>query len=240
MKPFLKSSLVVAAATLACSAFATAADSNSEPVIHINDFAYAPTPLRIHVGDRVRFINDDDEAHTVTAKDNSFDSEGLDTGKSWGEHDVIGSPDAYFAAFKNRQAPKGWSSWDQGGIHFLALVNVFNFEVSGKLGSEQLYFAEKDLAAQSSSTPIVVFGHVPLYALYPTWGWTTEDGARLIAAVRSFDAATVLNGHIRQIVEHTDGNIRFATAAATAYPQPPPGTAPKPGPLLVPHERLLT
>lgn len=156
-----------------------------------------------------------------------------------GEHDVIGSPDAYFAAFENREAPKGWSSWDQGGIHFLSLVNVFNFEISGELGTEQLDFAVNDLAAQQVSTPIVVFGHVPLYALYPTWGWTTQDGARLIAALRRFDAATVLNGHIHQIVQHTEGNIRFATAAATAYPQPAPGTAPKPGPLLVPHQTLL-
>ncbi len=157
-----------------------------------------------------------------------------------GEHDVIGSPAAYFSAFKNPDAPKGWSSWDQGGMHFLSLVNVFNFEISGKLGPEQLDFAEKDLAAQKASTPIVVFGHVPLYALYPKWGWTTEDGARVLSALARFDAVTVLNGHIHQIVQHTEGNIRFATAAATAYPQPAPGTAAKPGPLLVPHERLLS
>ena len=157
-----------------------------------------------------------------------------------GEHDVIGSPDAYFQAFKDPSAPQGWSSFDRGGIHFLSLVNVFNFEVSGKLGNDQLDFVENDLAAQKASTPIVVFAHVPLYALYPEWGWTTEDGARVIAALRRFDAVTVLNGHIHQVVTHTDGNIKFATAASTAYPQPTPGTAPKPGPLLVPHEELLS
>ena len=156
-----------------------------------------------------------------------------------GEHDVIGSPAAYFAAFNTAHAPKGWSAWDQGGIHFLSLVNVFNFEISGKLGSEQLDFAEKDLAARQSTTPIVVFGHVPLYALYPTWGWTTEDGARLLAALRRFDAVTVLNGHIHQILTQTEGNITFATAASTAYPQPAPGSAPKPGPLAVPPGELL-
>ena len=156
-----------------------------------------------------------------------------------GEHDVIGTPANFFAAFARRDAPNGWFSFDQGGIHFLALVNVFNFEVDGKLGADQLAFAEKDLAAQKSSTPIVVFGHVPLYALYPRWGWTTEDGARVIAALRRFDAVTVLNGHIHQIVQHTEGNIRFATAAATAYPQPAPGTAERPGPLKVPDDVLL-
>jgi Icc protein len=156
-----------------------------------------------------------------------------------GEHDVIGSSKSYFDAFARSDAPNGWFSFDQGGIHFLSLVNVFNFEVDGKLGAQQLDFAEKDLAGQKKSTPIVVFGHVPLYALYPQWGWTTEDGARVLAALRRFDAVTVLNGHIHQIIQHTEGNIRFATAAATAYPQPAPGTADKPGPLKVPDNQLL-
>ena len=156
-----------------------------------------------------------------------------------GEHDVIGTPGAFFAAFGQSNAPKGWSSWDQGGVHFLSLVNVFNFEIDGKLGPEQLDFVEKDLAAQKSSTPIVVFAHVPLYALFPPWGWTTEDGSRVLAALRRFNAVTVLNGHIHQIVQHTDGNIRFATAASTAYPQPAPGTADKPGPLASPAAASL-
>ena len=156
-----------------------------------------------------------------------------------GEHDVIGTAQHFFDAFGRADAPQGWFSFDQGGIHFLSLVNVFNFEVDGKLGADQIAFVENDLRAQTRSTPIVVFGHVPLYALYPPWGWTTEDGARVLAALRRFDAVTVLNGHIHQIVQHTEGNIRFATAAATGYPQPAPGTAPQPGPLQVPGDTLL-
>jgi 3',5'-cyclic AMP phosphodiesterase CpdA len=156
-----------------------------------------------------------------------------------GEHDVIGSSRGFLDAFARRDAPNGWFSFDQGGIHFLALVNVFNFEVDGKLGEDQLDFIEKDLAAQKASTPIVLFAHVPLYALYPPWGWTTQDGSRVLAALRRFDAVTVLNGHIHQIVQHTEGNIRFATAASTAYPQPAPGAADKPGPLKVPDDTLL-
>jgi len=156
-----------------------------------------------------------------------------------GEHDVIGSPDNFFAAFRRGDAPNGWFSFDQGGVHFIALVNVFNFEIDGKLGAGQLDFVEQDLAAQKRSTPIVVMAHVPLYALYPTWGWTTEDGARVLAALRRFDAVTVLSGHIHQIVTHTEGNIRFASAASTAYPQPAPGTAAAPGPLQVPSDMLL-
>jgi Icc protein len=156
-----------------------------------------------------------------------------------GEHDVIGSPKNFFANFARKDAPSGWFSFDQGGIHFVSLVNVFNFEIDGKLGAEQIDFVEKDLASQKKSMPIVVFGHVPLYALYPEWGWTTEDGMKVLAALRRFDAVTVLNGHIHQIIQHTEGNIKFATAAATAYPQPAPGTAAKPGPLKVPDEKLL-
>jgi len=157
-----------------------------------------------------------------------------------GEHDVIGSSKNFFANFARTDAPSGWFSFDQGGIHFVSLVNVFNFEIDGKLGQEQIDFVEKDLAAQKKSTPIVVFGHVPLYALYPEWGWTTEDGTKVLALLRRFDAVTVLNGHIHQIIQHTEGNIRFATAAATAYPQPAPGTAAKPGPLKVPDDKLLS
>ncbi len=156
-----------------------------------------------------------------------------------GEHDVIGGSENYFAAFGKRDAGKGWHAFDIGGVHFLVLVNVFNFEIDGKLGQEQLDFVAKDLAAQKTSTPIVVFGHVPLYALYPAWGWTTEDGAKVLGLLQRFDAVTVLNGHIHQIIQHTEGNIRFATAAATAYPQPAPGTADKPGPLKVPADQLL-
>ncbi|MBV8363679.1 MAG: metallophosphoesterase [Candidatus Eremiobacteraeota bacterium] len=156
-----------------------------------------------------------------------------------GEHDVIGSPAEYFTFFSRADAKDGWFSFDQGGAHFVALVNVFNFERMGLMGQQQLDWLAKDLGAQKQSTPIVVFAHVPLYALYPQWGWTTEDGSKALALLRRFDRVTVLSGHIHQIIEHTEGNIRFATANSTAYPQPKPGTAAKPGPLLVPPDRLL-
>jgi 3',5'-cyclic AMP phosphodiesterase CpdA len=158
-----------------------------------------------------------------------------------GEHDAIGAAGAarFAAAFPNPDAPHGWWSFDRNGVHFVALVNVFNDETMGVLGSEQLDWLAKDLAAQKNDTPIVVFGHVPLYALYPAWGWTTEDGAKAIAMLRRFSAVTVLNGHIHQIITQRDGRIAFATAAATAYPQPAPGTAAAPGPLTVPAPELL-
>jgi 3',5'-cyclic AMP phosphodiesterase CpdA len=159
-----------------------------------------------------------------------------------GEHDAIGAEGAarFAAAFPNPAAPDGWWSFDRNGVHFVALVNVFNYETMGVLGPKQLDWLAKDLAAQRADTPIVVFGHVPLYALYPQWGWTTSDGATAIAMLRRFSAVTVLNGHIHQIITKVDGKIAFATSDATAYPQPAPGTAPAPGPLLVPAPELLS
>lgn len=158
-----------------------------------------------------------------------------------GEHDAIGNDlRPYMNAFRMPHATaNGWASWDERGTHFVALINVFNFEKMGLLGSEQLAWLERDLAALPPSTPLVVFTHVPLYALFPDWGWTTEDGSKALAMLARFERVTVLNGHIHQVVTHQEGTIRFASAAATAYPQPKPGTAPKPGPVTLPHDRLL-
>jgi len=157
-----------------------------------------------------------------------------------GEHDFIGKNHTrFFDVFPADDKRSTWRSWDSGGVHYVVLINVFDFEKMGLLGGEQLAWLERDLASQKQGTPIVVFTHVPLYALYPQWGWTTEDGAKALALLRRFDRVTVLNGHIHQVVRHQEGNIVFASANATAYPQPAPGTAPKPGPLALPHDSLL-
>jgi len=158
-----------------------------------------------------------------------------------GEHDVIGNDfKPYLSNFQMPGAQSGgWASWENDGVHFVALLNVFNFEKMGLLGNEQLDWLKRDLAALKKSTPVVVFTHVPLYALFPEWGWTTDDGAQALALLAGFDNVTVLNGHIHQIITHTEGNITFASADATAYPQPKPGTAPKPGPVTLAHDDLL-
>lgn len=160
-----------------------------------------------------------------------------------GEHDFIGNdPKAYFNAFGGttvQNSERGWYSWDQDGVHYIALVNVFNFEKMGLIGNEQLTWLERDLSGVHNETPLVVFTHVPLYALYAQWGWTTEDGAQALAMLNRFKYVTVLNGHIHQVVRHHEGNIEFASAAATAYPQPEPGRAPKPGPVTLPKDSLL-
>ncbi len=51
--------------------------------IHIENFTFVPSTVTVRTNQSVTFVNDDDEAHTVTAKDKSFDSEGLDSQRSW-------------------------------------------------------------------------------------------------------------------------------------------------------------
>jgi hypothetical protein len=48
----------------------------------------------------------------------------------------------------------------------------------------------------------------------------------------------VLNGHIHQLAQKVEGNMTFHTALSTAFPQPAPGSAPSPGPMVVPAEKL--
>jgi 3',5'-cyclic-AMP phosphodiesterase len=97
---------------------------------------------------------------------------------------------------------------------------------------------EKDVKKLPSSTPIVVFAHIPLWSVYPEWGWGTEDSAQALTRLKKFGSVTVLNGHIHQTMQKVEGNVTFHTAASTAFPQPEPGKAPSPGPLKVPAEQL--
>ena len=106
------------------------------------------------------------------------------------------------------------------------------------MGADQLAWAAADLKARSSSTPIVVFAHMPLWTIYEPWGWGTGDAAQLVEALRRFGSVTVLNGHIHQIVQKVEGNMTFHTARSTAYPQPAPGEGAGPGPLKVAPDQL--
>lgn len=154
-----------------------------------------------------------------------------------GEHDIIDDRGAqYFKMFGHGAKP--WYSFDAAGVHALALTNVLDIKAGGFLGRDQLEWARTDLAKHRKNTPIVVFAHIPLYAVYPEWGWTTDDYTELLSMLRRFDSVTVLNGHIHQVLSKVDGNVTFFTADSTAFPQPKPGTAPKPGPLKVPAGQL--
>jgi 3',5'-cyclic AMP phosphodiesterase CpdA len=109
----------------------------------------------------------------------------------------------------------------------------------GDLGAEQLEWLEDDLKARSASTPIVIFAHIPLWTIYPEWGWGTDDSAQALSYLKRFGSVTVLNGHIHQIMQKVEGNVTFHTARSTAFPQPAPGTAPSPGPIKdVPADKL--
>jgi len=114
-------------------------------------------------------------------------------------------------------------------------VLKYKGEGMGALGDEQLQRLAKDVADLGGSTPIVVFSHVPLWAVYPQWGWTTEDAERALASLRRFGSVTVLNGHIHQVLQKVEGTVSFHTAMSTAFPQPAPGSAPAPGPMKIPE-----
>ena len=107
----------------------------------------------------------------------------------------------------------------------------------GNLGADQLAWLQADVASRSASTPIIVFAHIPLWTIYPDWGWGTEDSEQALGMLKKFGSVTVLNGHIHQMMQKVEGNVAFHTARSTAFPQPAPGTAPSPGPMKVEEVR---
>lgn len=159
-----------------------------------------------------------------------------------GEHDMLEDDNgkSFFKRYAPQSPGSGWYSFDSHGVHFIALVNVLNLKAGGfgSLGAEQLEWLEKDVQHLSKSTPIVVFAHVPLWTVYPDWGWGTDDSAQALSYLKRFGSVTVLNGHIHQTMQKVEGNIVFHTAASTAFPQPKPGEAPSPGPMTVPSDQL--
>jgi 3',5'-cyclic-AMP phosphodiesterase len=159
-----------------------------------------------------------------------------------GEHDIIdeGQGKLYLDRYGKNAKGAGWYSFDQAGVHFIGLVNVVDLKAGGmgNLGADQLAWLADDLKGRSASTPIVVFAHIPLWALYPEWGWGTADAEQALAQLRRFGSVTVLNGHIHQLMQKVEGNVTFHTARSTAFPQPAPGSAASPGPMLVAADKL--
>ena len=158
-----------------------------------------------------------------------------------GEHDVLDDDGkGYLERFGKGSLGNGWHSFDKNGVHFIGLVNVMNLKAGGlgTIGPEQLEWLEKDVKRLKSSTPIVVFAHIPLWSVYPEWGWGTDDSARALSYLKRFGSVSVLNGHIHQVMQKVEGNVTFHTAMSTAFPQPAPGAAPSPGPMKVEADRL--
>jgi 3',5'-cyclic AMP phosphodiesterase CpdA len=170
---------------------------------------------------------------------------GVKTGEVFyvpGEHDVFTDEGKlYLERYGKGTRGNGWRSFDYQGVHFIGLVNVMNLKAGGLgvLGNEQLDWLKDDVAHLTNSTPIVVFAHVPLWTVYPKWGWGTEDSEQALALLKRFGSVTVLNGHIHQILQKVEGNVTFHTARSTAFPQPEPGKAESPGPIKnVPADKL--
>lgn len=191
----------------------------------------APPDFLLHTGD-LTHLSRPEEFDTLSGV--MKDARAAHTFYVPGEHDVIGDNGAeFFRRFGQGQQTGGWYSFDHRGVHFVGLINVLNLQAGGlgSLGADQLAWLKKDLAPLSAEAPLVVFAHMPLWSLYPQWGWGTGDSAEAMSYLRRFGSVSVLNGHIHQIQQKVEGNVTFYTARSTAYPQPAPGTADAPGPL---------
>ena len=169
-------------------------------------------------------------------------SAGLDVHYVPGEHDILDdTPGKSFLERYGKQTKgTGWYSFDQNGVHFIGLVNVVDLKAGslGTLGAEQLAWLADDVKGLSASTPIVVFAHIPLWTISKDWGWGTEDAEQALSTLKRFGSVTVLNGHIHQLMQKVEGQVSFYTARSTAFPQPAPGTASAPLPMVVPADKL--
>jgi hypothetical protein len=210
-------------------------ESFQHAIEQVNGLPYQPDFV-IHTGDLT---------HLSTAA--QFDQvkqmmSGLRTGHVFttpGEHDSVDDHgQRYRQAFGAGTRGDGWYSFDIGGVHFISLVNTLSLEKLGHLGTDQLEFVRKDVAGLSSDTPIVVFSHIPLFAMYPAWGWGTDDAVQALSHLRRFASVTCLNGHVHQLFTKTEGNVTFHSATTTAYPLPKPGEVPAPTPVTLPAGRL--
>jgi 3',5'-cyclic-AMP phosphodiesterase len=184
---------------------------------------------------------------THSSKPDEFDTaqqliQGVKAGETFyvpGEHDIsTDDGQMYMERFGKGTQGRGWYSFTHRGVHFVGLNNCQQVDAMGKLGDDQLSWLKADLASLSGSTPIVIFAHIPLWMVYPEWGWGTPDAAEALTYLKRFGSVTVLNGHIHQVVQKVEGNVAFHTAASTAFPQPAPGSAPHAGPMVVPAGKL--
>ena len=156
-----------------------------------------------------------------------------------GEHDTsTDDGKMYLERYGKNAKGRGWYSFNHKDVHFVGLSNVQVQEGMGKLGGDQLAWLEADLKGQPASRPVVVFAHIPLWSVYPEWGWGTADSEQALGHLKRFGSVTVLNGHIHQVMQKVEGNVTFHTAMSTAFPQPAPGAAPSPGPMKVADDKL--
>ncbi|WP_067573085.1 metallophosphoesterase family protein [Nocardia acidivorans] len=217
------------------TANANVTDTFTEAIGQVNALGYTPDFV-IHTGDLTHLATPEqfDQVHQMM--------DGLHTPHVFtvpGEHDS--SDDGgqrYRSVFGRGTRGDGWYSFDIAGVHVIGLVNTLNLQSLGHLGTDQLEFVRKDVAGLSSDTPIIVFSHIPLFAMYPQWGWGTDDATQALSYLRRFSSVTCLNGHVHQLFTKTEGNITFYSGTTTAYPLPKPGDGPAPKPVTLPAGKL--
>ena len=211
------------------------ADTFNHAIGQINGLGYTPDFV-IHTGDLTHLATPDqfDQVKQMLT--------GLNTPRVFtvpGEHDSTDDAgQKYRQVFGAGTRGDGWYSFDIAGVHLIGLVNTLNMQKLGHLGTDQLEFIEKDVAGLSSDTPIVVFSHIPLFAMYPDWGWGTDDATQALSYLKRFSSVTCLNGHVHQLFSKTEGNVRFYSGTTTAYPLPAPGQGPAPKPVTLPAGKL--
>ncbi len=214
-----------------------AMDTLNEAIAKVKALPGKPA-FMLHTGDITHLSKAEEFDNAAQA----IGAAGLDVHYVPGEHDLVdeGQGKAYLERYGKNTKGAGYYSFDQQGVHFIGLVNVVGLKAGGmgSLGAEQLAWLTDDVKGLTDSTPIVVFAHIPLWALYPQWGWGTDDSEQALGLLKRFGSVTVLNGHIHQLMQKVEGNVTFHTARSTAFPQPEPGKAPSPGPMLVPAEKL--
>ncbi|MBV9320057.1 MAG: metallophosphoesterase [Mycobacterium sp.] len=211
------------------------ADTFTHAINQVNSLGYTPDFV-IHTGDLTHLATPEqfDQVKQMMA--------GLHTPQVFtvpGEHDSTDDAgQKYRQTFGAGTRGEGWYSFDVAGVHFIGLVNTLDLEKLGHLGNDQLEFVEKDVAGLSNDTPIVVFSHIPLFAMYPAWGWGTDDATQALSYLKRFSSVTCLNGHVHQLFTKTEGNVTFYSGTTTAYPLPRPGDGPAPKPVTLPAGKL--
>lgn len=211
------------------------ADTFSHAIGQINGLGYTPDFV-IHTGDLTHLATPEqfDQVKQMLTGINTPDVFTVP-----GEHDSTDDAgQKYRQAFGAGTRGDGWYSFDVSGVHLIGLVNTLNMNKLGHLGNDQLEFIEKDVASLSSDTPIVVFSHIPLFAMYPDWGWGTDDAVQALSYLKRFSSVTCLNGHVHQLFSKTEGNVTFHSGTTTAYPLPAPGQGPAPKPVTLPAGKL--
>ncbi len=155
-----------------------------------------------------------------------------------GEHDIMDQGKSYMERYGKNAKGGGWYSFNHKDVHFVGLANSGMVDGMGSLGDEQIAWLKDDLRAQPASRAVVVFAHIPLWSVYPQWGWATKDSAQALEMLKRFGSVTVLNGHIHQVMQKVEGNVTFHTAMSTAFPQATPDPAHTAGPMKVADDQL--